>query len=267
MGVTLAGNPIHAVLFDWAGTTVDHGSLAPVRAFSEAFRTLGVPITDAEARGPMGRAKRDHIAQILAVPRVQEVWRRTHGREPAEADVDALYQRFLPLQKEVLSRHCDVIAGVPEVVAWLRQQGVRIGSSTGYTAELMQVVVPLARAGGYDPEVMVCTDDVPAGRPAPWLNFLAAQRLGVYPLSQVVVVDDTAVGLAAGRNAGAITVGVARTGNALGLTAAEVQLLPVAELQRRLREIHADFREAGADYVIDSVGELRQVLEGNGGAG
>ena len=121
MGVTLAGNPIHAVLFDWAGTTVDHGSLAPVRAFSEAFRTLGVPITDAEARGPMGRAKRDHIAQILTVPRVKEVWRRTHGREPAEADVDALYQRFLPLQKEVLSRHCDVIAGVPEVVAWLRE--------------------------------------------------------------------------------------------------------------------------------------------------
>jgi phosphonoacetaldehyde hydrolase len=74
-------------------------------------------------------------------------------------------------------------------------------------------------------------------------------------------VDDTAVGIAAGRNAGAITVGVARTGNALGLTAAEVQSLPAADLRHRLREIHADFLNAGAQHVIDSVGDLRQLLD------
>ncbi|HBH51294.1 MAG TPA: phosphonoacetaldehyde hydrolase [Planctomycetaceae bacterium] len=257
MGVKLGDKTIRAVLFDWAGTTVDHGSLAPVRAFSAAFTTLGVPITDAEARGPMGRAKRDHIAQILAVPRVTAAWRTRHGRDPAEADVDALYQRFLPLQKEVLAQHCDVIAGVPEVVEWLRRQGVRIGSSTGYTFELMQVVLPLAKAGGYDPEVMVCTDDVPEGRPAPWLNFLAAQRLGVYPLSEVLVVDDTPVGIAAGRNAGAITVAIARTGNAMGLSVADLQALPVDDLNRHLRQIHEAFYAAGAHYVLDSVADLR----------
>jgi phosphonoacetaldehyde hydrolase len=257
MGVKLRDKTIRAVLFDWAGTTVDHGSLAPVRAFSEAFKTLGVPITDAEARGPMGRAKRDHIAQILAVPRVTAAWRTAYGRDPAEADIDALYERFLPLQKEVLARHCDVIAGVPEVVKWLRGQGVRIGSSTGYTAELMRVVLPLAKAGGYDPEVMVCTDDVPEGRPAPWLNFVAAQRLGVYPLSEVLVVDDTPVGIAAGRNAGAITVAIARTGNALGLSVAELGALSRDDLNCRLQRIHEDFYAAGAHHVLDSVADLQ----------
>jgi phosphonoacetaldehyde hydrolase len=171
-----------------------------------------------------------------------------------------LYERFLPLQKEVLARHCDVIAGVPAVVEWLRGQGVRIGSSTGYTAELMQVVLPLAKAGGYDPEVMVCTDDVPAGRPAPWLNFLAAQRLGVYPLSEILVVDDTPVGIEAGRNAGAITVAIARTGNALGLSVAELGALPGDDLNRRLQRIHADFYAAGAHHVLDSVADLQAWL-------
>jgi phosphonoacetaldehyde hydrolase len=260
MGMILGRNRIRAVLFDWAGTTVDHGSLAPVRAFCGAFATLGVPITDAEARGPMGRAKRDHIAQILAIPRVQTAWRAEHGRDPAQADVDALYQRFLPLQKEVLSRHSDVIAGVPEVVDWLRRQGVRIGSSTGYTAELMQVVLPLAKAGGYEPEVMVCTDDVPEGRPAPWLNFLAAQRLGIYPLSEVLVVDDTPVGIEAGRHAGALTVAIARTGNALGLSVADLEALPTDELNRRLQPIREDFYAAGAHHVLDSVADLRSLV-------
>ena len=30
--------PVRAVVFDWAGTTVDYGSRAPVAAFAEVFR-------------------------------------------------------------------------------------------------------------------------------------------------------------------------------------------------------------------------------------
>ena len=46
---------IRAILFDWAGTTIDHGSLAPVEVFIEVFRRMGVSVTIAEARGPWGR--------------------------------------------------------------------------------------------------------------------------------------------------------------------------------------------------------------------
>lgn len=52
-----------------------------------------------------------------------------------------------------------------------------IGSSTGYTQELMEIVAPIAALRGYAPDVMVCADDVPAGRPAPWLNILNLGRL------------------------------------------------------------------------------------------
>ena len=79
---------IRAVLFDWAGTTVDYGSRALVEAFVEAFRRSGIELTAAEARGPMGRAKRDHIAAIFALPRVVEAWAScTTGRPTTQTSI------------------------------------------------------------------------------------------------------------------------------------------------------------------------------------
>ena len=49
---------IKAVIFDWAGTVIDCGVFAPAGTFVEIFRQEGVPITDEEARGPMGQHKR-----------------------------------------------------------------------------------------------------------------------------------------------------------------------------------------------------------------
>jgi phosphonoacetaldehyde hydrolase len=209
----------------------------------------------------MGRAKREHIAALLALPRIESAWGSRHGRVPTEEDVDRLYEGFLPLQGQVLARHCDVIAGVPEVVAGLRGRGIKVGTTTGYTRALMDVVAPLARAGGFDPEVIICADDVPRGRPAPWMVFRAAERLGVYPMSDVVIVDDTSVGIEAGRNAGAITVAVTRTGNSLGMSLTEVARCDADALADRLRAAGAEFRLAGADAVIESVADLMTCLE------
>jgi phosphonoacetaldehyde hydrolase len=255
------GPRIRAILFDWAGTTVDHGSRAPVEVFLEVFRRAGVEISAAEARGPMGRAKRDHFDALLALPRVGEAWRAKHGRPPGPADVDRLYADFLPLQEAVLERHGDVIAGVPELVSECIKRGIKIGATTGYTRALMAVAAPLARAGGYEPDIIICADDVPAGRPAPWMVFRAAERLDVYPMSEVVVVDDTPVGIEAGRNAGAWTVAVTRTGNCLGHSLEELARIDRVELAARLEAATEDFRRAGAHHVIESVADLLPVLK------
>lgn len=252
--------PLKAVILDWAGTTVDYGSRAPTQVFLEIFQRRGIDITESEARGPMGRGKRDHIATIAAQPRVCQLWAQQHGREPKDADIQAMYDEFLPLQKDVLARGSDVIPGVPAAIAACRELGLKIGSTTGYTRELMEVVAPLAAQQGYSPDVIVCSDDVAAGRPAPWMNFRAAELLGVFPMNSILVVDDTEVGITAGRNAGAITVAVTRTGNALGLSAAEVAALPHEELGTRLTLIEQQFRRAGADFVIDSVTDLPNLI-------
>ncbi len=252
---------LQAVIFDWAGTTIDHGSRAPTSVVIEVFRRRGIEVTVDEARGPMGKAKRDHLASVFALPRVAAAWAALYGRPPVETDVDEIYSNFLPLQKSTLSQHCDVIPGIPETVAECRRRGLKIGASTGYTQELMDVVVPLARANGYSPDVSVCTDDVPHGRPAPWLLFRAAEALNVFPMTAVVAVDDTPVGIQAGINAGTWTVAVTRTGNSLGLSLPEVESLAPSELTRRLATAEIEFRRIGADYVIQSVADLIPILD------
>lgn len=250
-----------AVLLDWAGTTVDHGSCGPAEVFRAIFAARGVAITIDEARGPMGRGKRDHIATIAAEPRVADAWRAEHGRSCTDDDIDLMYAEFLPLQKRVLSQRSDVIPGIPQAVARLRKKGALIGSSTGYTRELMDVVEPIAASQGYAPDAVCTADEVPAGRPAPFLNRLAAERLRVELSPRIVVVDDTLVGIEAGLRSGCTTIGVSRTGNLLGLALEEVAALDDELLQARLAAITARFLEAGAHHVIESVADLPDLLE------
>src|SRR5688572_739032 len=163
--------PLKAVVLDWAGTTVDFGSRAPVLAVMEAFRRIDVPVSVEEARGPMGMAKRDHLRVMLEMPGVIERWQKVFKRPPNSDDVDRLYAEFLPLQKDILAANSQVIPGCVEAIKTCRAMGLRIGSSTGYTQELMDILVPLARAQGYEPDAIVCASDVSPGRPAPWMCF------------------------------------------------------------------------------------------------
>ncbi len=250
-----------AVIFDWAGTTVDYGSRCPTSVFVQIFNQRGVEITVEEARGPMGRAKHEHIAMVAALPRIAELWKEQHGRTATDEDVMAMYHDFLPLQKRILEQGSSVIPGIPEVMDELKKRGIRVGSTTGYTRELMDVVVPVAAAQGYQPEVVVCSDEVTEGRPAPWMNLRAAELLKAYPFNQVMIVDDTPVGIEAGKRSGMVSVAVSMTGNSLGLSEAEVQSLEPAELERRLSIIEAEFLSVGADYVIRSVTDLPALLD------
>lgn len=249
-----------AVILDWAGTTVDYGSCGPAAVFQQIFASQGVPITAAEAREPMGRAKRDHIATVSRMPRVAAAWLEQHGVPCSEADIDRMYADFLPLQKRVLADRSGVIPGVADAIGRLRARGLKIGSSTGYTRELMDVVEPLAAKQGYRPDVVCTADEVSAGRPEPFLNRLVAERLGVELSRDVIVVDDTPVGIEAGLRAGATTIAVSKTGNMLGLDEPEIAVLAADELAARLRRIEAECRRLGAHHVIESVADLPALL-------
>ena len=247
------------MIFDWAGTTVDHGSRAPILALVELFRRRDIDMDLAAAREPMGLAKRDHIRALAQSPMVARAWQLRYGKTCDEADVDALYEEFLPLQERVLRDHGDVIAGVPQMVAECRAMGLKIGSTTGYTRALMEIVSAAARPHGYVPDCVVGADDTRRGRPAPFLLFEAAHRLDVYPMSTLVAVDDTTVGIEAGRNAGCWTIGVTRTGNLVGLSAAEVAALP-EETSRRCTVAADRLRSAGAHAVVESAADILPIL-------
>lgn len=256
----MTGKQVRALMLDWAGTTIDFGSRAPAEVFAEVFRRKGIDVTTAEARGPMGMAKRDHISAVIRLPRISQLWEVKFGHAPSEQDIDDLYAEFLPLQKSVLAGHSEMIPGVVEVVDRLKKSGLRITSSTGYTRELMQVVTSEAAKQGYAPEVVLCAEDARAGRPAPWMIFRAAEAVDVYPMREMVVIDDTIVGVQAGLNAGAWTVGVTETGNSMGLSRQELADLHPEERRARRAAIEQAFIAAGADFVVDSAANIEPVL-------
>jgi phosphonoacetaldehyde hydrolase len=255
---------IKAVVLDWAGTMVDHGSRAPAIVFQEIFRQRGVPITVGEAREPMGMAKRQHIATVAAMPRVAEAWVAKFGSACSEADIDAMYEEFLPMQKSILGEHSQLIDGAADTAAWLKENGVKIGSSTGYTQELMSIVVPAAAKQGYSPDCYLCAEDAPKGRPAPFLIFEAAKRMDVFPTWHMVKVDDTPVGIVAGRNAGCWTVGITKAGNCVGLSVEEFEALSDAEKADAISKASAKMLDAGAHMLAESAAEHfdQQIEEG-----
>jgi phosphonoacetaldehyde hydrolase len=197
---------------------------------------------------------------LLEVPRIAQAWRQAHGRDATDHDVDKLYDDFLPVQRALLPAHADIVPGALEVLAWCRERNIAIGSSSGYATPLMAELVSLARQADLHVDAVVSATDVPAGRPAPWMIFENMKRLGVYPPSSVVTVDDTEVGIAAGLNAGTWTVGVVESGNLFGLSATELTTLDASERKRRFEAGRSAMAAAGAHYAITSVADLPRVL-------
>jgi phosphonoacetaldehyde hydrolase len=251
---------LKAVIFDWAGTMVDHGSLGPMGVFVEAFAEFGVKITIEEARQPMGIAKRPHVAALLAMPRIAEEWQRVRGAAPTEADIDAVYDVFVPKNIAVASRFADLVPGAADMAATLRGLGLKIGTTTGYTREIMNEIVPVAARQGFAPDSMACTGDAPDGRPTPFLIYKTLLDLAVWPASTCIKVDDTEVGIAEGLNAGCWTVGVAVTGNVFGLSLADTRALAPDAFAAARAGAAAKLQGAGAHYVIDGVADILPVV-------
>jgi phosphonoacetaldehyde hydrolase len=252
---------LRAVVFDWAGTMIDFGSRAPMGVLVRAYAQFGVDITVAEARGPMGRAKRDHIAALMALPRVRAAWAARHGQPPGEGDIDRVYEAFVPMNVEVAADYAEMIPGAVEAVRALRARGLKIGSTTGYTREIMARVLPRAAAAGYSPDNLVCAGDLAEGRPSPLMMYRTMADLGVYPPSSVVKVDDTVPGIEEGRAAGTWTVGVTASGNEVGLSLEEWSALPEQERHARAERAAAVLRHAGAHYLVDTVADLPAVID------
>lgn len=247
---------IHCVLFDLAGTSIDCGCLAPVAVFIEVFRRRGVAVSVAAAREPMGTHKREHIRRMCADPTIAAGWQAAHGSLPTDADIDAMYAEAEPLQIAALPNHAEPIPGFLSLAAQLRARGLRLGATTGYTRPMVEVLAPLIAARGWTPDVLLCASDVPAGRPAPYMNQLAAMQLGAPSAASCVVVGDTVVDMLAARNAGMWAIGVAMTGNEVGLP--WEALCALSDGDRQILRARATDRlvAAGAQLVVDSVGDL-----------
>jgi len=253
--------PVQAVLLDWAGTTMDFGCMAPAVVFALVFERHGVPITMDEARAPMGAHKRVHIQKITQLDAVRSRWQEVHGRLPTDGDVDAMFEDFVPLQLECLSRYSALIPGTLQAIAALRQRGIRIGSTTGYTTEMTAINLRDAERQGYKPDSTVSASEMPAGRPYPFMCLQNAINLQVDCVAACVKVDDTIPGVEEGLNAGMWSVGLAVSGNEVGLSLADWRALPAAEQKLKRERAYRRMLQSGAHYVVDTIADLMPCID------
>ena len=254
--------PVKCVIFDWAGTTLDYGCYAPAVVFIEVFKRHGVEISIGQARGPMGLHKQDHIRTIAQMDQVREEWIKVNGRDWTEADIESMFlDEFKPLQMECLADYADLIPGTIETVDTLRNRGIKIGSTTGYFGEAAELLLKEAEKRGYVPDTSVCATDVPAGRPHPWMVLQNMINLETYPPEAVVKVGDTQPDIYEGLNAGVWTIGLAKTGNEIGLKAEEIKMLTKEDYERKLERATTNLHKCGAHYVADTIDQVPPIID------
>lgn len=253
---------IEGVILDWAGTAVDYGCFAPVNVFVDIFKNAGIEVTMEEARAPMGMLKIDHIRAMLSMPRVSALWEAKYGKAFSEQDVERLYAEFEPALITSLSEYTDPIPGVIETVAALKAQGLKIGSTTGYTSSMMEVVVANARQKGYSPDVYFTPDNTHSkGRPYPYMIYRNMEALQLSASMKVVKVGDTVSDVKEGVNAGVWSVGVVIGSSEMGLSLDEYQAMSESEREAAISEVEQTFIGHGADFTILTMQELPQLIE------
>lgn len=254
---------VKAAILDWSGTTADAYVLAPAVVFVDVFRKHGVEITMPEARGPMGLRKDLHIKALTEAPEIAERWEGVHGKRPGQAEVDAMFADFVPMQIACLREYTTLLPGVAETTQRLQAEGIKLGSTTGFVRPMVDILEADARKQGYVPDASVAGDEVINGaRPKPFMVYRNLDLLDVHPIQSVVKVDDTVTGVGEALEAGCWGVGIARYSNYMDIDSLEhAESLSEAEMQRRLAYTREVLIKTGAHYVIDTIDELPAVID------
>lgn len=252
---------IRAVIFDWAGTIVDYGCMAPTQVFIDVFAGKDIYLSKGEARGPMGLAKKDHVRELLRLDTIQKQWFAEYGKFPDENDVAELYSLLEPALAKIVVKYSEPIAGAVELIESLKSQGVKVGSTTGYVAEMMNNILPTAHKYGLQPDAVVNSSDVSNGRPFPWMIYRNCEIMNVFPLNRMVKIGDTVADIQEGKNAGMWTIGLSKSGNEVGLSLYEAENADPVWLAQQINSATKKLLNAGADFVVEGVWDCWPILE------
>ncbi len=256
--------PVRGVVLDWSGTTVDAYVIAPAVVFVDVFEKHKVPISMEEARLPMGLRKDLHIKAITEMPEIRQRWNKVYGRNPDQNDVENMFKDFVPMQLGCLKKYATLLPETVETVNILRSEfDVRIGHTTGFTKEMVTVLLEEAKKQGYEPDASVAGDEVLHGaRPKPHMVYKNMDLLDINPVQAVVKVDDTVSGCNEGTEAGCWSVGIARWSNYMNVNSLEeAGKLTQEDVEYKLAKTREILEKSGAHYVINRLDELPGVIE------
>ena len=247
---------------DWAGTAIDFGCFAPLDAFSQTFSIeKGIDVTVSQIREKMGMLKIEHIRAILSMPEIAEKFLTKYGRPWDDDDVKEINAGFEKRLFASLADFSTPIDGVVETINLLRARGLKIGSTTGYTDEMMKIVCHEAARNGYVVDAMVTPTGMPSGRPAPFMIHENMKRLNIASVEQVVKVGDTLMDIQEGLQAKCWSIGVIKGSSELGFSEEEMKALPEPVLAKKMEAVRLRMKNAGAHFVLDTIKELPACID------
>lgn len=227
---------VELVVFDLTGTTVrDDGAI--ISAFRDALEQHGIPFLDADLARMRGASKMA-VFQALAERGMGDLRDEDAVRRAAELAYRTFKER---LGEAYTHGPLEEIPGAEATLRYLRERGVKVAATTGLERELRDRV--LERLGWQEGifDAAVSPDEVPQGRPAPYMIFQAMMRVGVADVRRIAVVGDTPLDLQAGTNSGAAWVVGVLTGahglETLGSTRHTHILNSVADMPRMLENM------------------------------
>jgi len=227
-------NAVKLVVFDIAGTTVkDNGEIAT--AFHDAMKEHGYDIPHEKIYPLMGYKKPEAIRMML-----QEYEHDVAGITTEY--INEIHERFVQLMVQYY-KHTDRLQPLPhaeEMFAWLKERNIKIGLDTGFSTHITNVIID--RLGWLkDGKInyVVCSNEVPAGRPHPYMIQKMMQAAGIEDAKQVIKIGDTEVDVNEGKNAGCLY--------SIGVTTG-------AFSREALLPYHPDF-------IIDDLKELIGIIE------
>ena len=143
----------------------------------------------------------------------------------------------------------------------LRKAGIKIGSTTAYTEDIMDLVTEEAKSRGVWVDEWFCPEcSGEKGRPYPYMIFKNMQFLGISGVDRVIKVGNTPADIQEGKRAGVLTVGILEGSLAMGMTADDFEDLSGEAYEKECARTRQIFCEAGADYVIANLKELPELI-------
>ena len=241
---------IKAIILDWAGTTVDFGSITPIVAFKEVleeYTKQSVP--KAVIQKYMGLKKIDHVKKVLADINIPYT----------ETDLVNIMEKIDEKIRQVAVDKTVLIDGTLEFQEYLKSKSIKLGSNTGYTRNMMNVIEAIAEKQGYKPDCTLASDEASAGRPYPWSCFNIAEKLNVFPMSSCVKMGDNIVDIEEGLNANMWSVGIVESSNLIGISEEELNKHP--DKEELINSAKDKLLKAGAHLVIRTIKQAPEAVD------
>jgi len=223
---------LRAVIFDIAGTTVSDKGFVK-EAFTRSFQKNGFSISGYEADAVMGYKKITAIQMIVDQNNLQ--WDNQM--------IQKVHHDFSDEMKNIYSE-VDVLPlpGVIETFEWLQSRNIPFGLNTGFTRDITDALLNRLHWNETNyAKYTICSDEVPEGRPAPFMIQRLLEYFDVENASECIKVGDTEVDILEGKNSGCKYVIALTTGSS-----------PRSELQKYK-----------PDFIIDHMDELITIIQNN----